>query len=65
MEGNASISVSIDPRDQDVELAQLEVIRNLLSRLTAGQIAEIMVEDQQVIMQARRLQKATIRLVEE
>lgn len=60
----ANIGVSIKPRDEDVEQATYEVLLELVENTSSVDIVAMLVEKQQVIIQAERLKDVTMKMME-
>lgn len=61
----AVTGISIEPRAKDRPEAIEDVICTLLRKLPEGEIAEVLIQQQQIIIQAYRLRDATANLVKE
>ena len=57
------LSVSIQPREEDRELARQQVLTELAEIIPTRDMVDILVEKQQIIIQAGRLEKRTLDLI--
>jgi len=59
------LSVSIQPREEDRELARQQVLLELADNTPTCDIVDILIEKQQIIIQAKRLRDKTLDLIKD